>query len=247
MSNRYHAQRKHILNSLDSILLQLHCLSFFQSPSIIHLLLRIICQIICRELIPPLPLGGFLGVLVALNGPSIWTHAIYGAHEGRAIILDFVGLGYVPTKLQLLSLDLLILFLQFILTIVSFEICNFGEKREDNSTNNTPLPPWPLSGETMSLGASLSSQKGSVFPDDSLHYVLDIRLSSTLTRLRSVPSTARNHQNQNSLLPLPNTTSWTVPTEMTRFMRSGSVRSPAGGTAGGRESNNVPGSLDDAD
>ncbi|KAF9268929.1 hypothetical protein L218DRAFT_540615 [Marasmius fiardii PR-910] len=245
MPNRYHAQRKHILNSL-------HCLSFFQSPSIIHLLLRIISQTICRELVPPLPLGGLLAMLVAFNGPSLWSHAIYGAHEGRAIILDFVGLGYVPSKLQLLELDLLILFLQLILTIISFEVYVTVDKRESNTTDHTQHPSWSLSDEieNTSLGTSLSDHKGTVFPDDSLRYVLDIRLAPTLAKLRSVPGTTSRtrSQNQNSLIPLPNTTSWTVPTEMTRFMRSGSNRRPAGETGAGREGiTSVPGSLDNLD
>ncbi|KAK1218469.1 hypothetical protein PQX77_018795 [Marasmius sp. AFHP31] len=145
------------------------------------------------------------------------------------------------------------------MTIISFEIHTpeEGSGNESTSTSQPHQPsPWPLPDdpESTSLGTSLSGHKGPVFPDDSLNYILDIRLGPTLARLRNVPtSPARNSdQNQNSLLPLPNTTSWAVPSEMTRFMRSGSGSEPGGvGTRGrgerGERNSRVPGALDNAE
>ncbi|KAF5370617.1 hypothetical protein D9758_002040 [Tetrapyrgos nigripes] len=95
MQQRYHAERKHLIQSLDALLHQLFCLSYYLSPSMFALLLRLSAQVMCRsprEMFPTLPLGGFLLVLLCFNGLSLYRHATHGAMEGGAIILDFVGL-----------------------------------------------------------------------------------------------------------------------------------------------------------
>ncbi|KAL0573199.1 hypothetical protein V5O48_008752 [Marasmius crinis-equi] len=135
-----------------------------------------------------------------------------------------------------------------VMTIISFEVHTTEEIDEDENAPQHPQPsPWSLGDESSSLGESLSEHKGPVFPDDSLNYILDIRLATTLARLRNPPSALRTtSQNQNSLIPLPNTTTWAVRSEVTRLMRAGSAAETTGGTTrgGGERNSRVPGALD---
>ncbi|ESK97104.1 hypothetical protein Moror_6325 [Moniliophthora roreri MCA 2997] len=241
MQKRFHAQRQHIINSLDSVLHQLHCLSFLQSSSIFHLLLRIFSQVVCRtprEIVSNSPLGVFFVMVLLFNAPCIWAHALYGASEGRAIILDFIGLGYVPTKLQLLSLDFFILFLQMLLATASYEIHTSSPGTSDDTSSDEPRPStaWTSWDENPSLEASFSDAK----PDNSVNYVLDIHLSSTLARLRRAPPIPRP-SDQNNLLPLPNTTTWPVHAGVSLLMTPGSARFVVGEAPSQRT---VPGALD---
>jgi hypothetical protein len=67
------------------------------------LLLRLAAQTMCRsprEIFPTFPLGGFLLMLLCFNGFSLYRHVSYGAVEGGAIILDFVGLGASKTSMS---------------------------------------------------------------------------------------------------------------------------------------------------
>lgn len=87
-------RRQHLIGSLDTLLYQLHALSFFLAPALLPLLARIAAQAHCR----PRPddthsLRFFLAIVLVLNLPSLWYHAIRAPHDDRAVILDFVGLG----------------------------------------------------------------------------------------------------------------------------------------------------------
>jgi len=111
MSKRFYAQRQHIIASvrlnlffmnafiifskLDILLYQLHALSFFLSPSLFLSFCRLVAQFICskpRELDPERALRFFYAICLLLNLPSICIHLLRGVVEGRAIILDFIGM-----------------------------------------------------------------------------------------------------------------------------------------------------------
>ncbi|KAJ3772125.1 hypothetical protein EV361DRAFT_877878 [Lentinula raphanica] len=223
MPRRYHAQRKHIIQALDALLYQIFCFSFYLSPSMFGLSLRLCTQLICattRELSPTLSLGSFLFFPLLCNSFSLWNHVTVGPTEGRAVVLDFVGLAYVPSKFQLLFVDSSILFLQLLLTIISFEIhtpeSSTGESNDYLlPTPASPIP--PLLPTSASLEASFANQKVFDSPDNEPQYIVDIRFSSILARLRHAPSISRNANSQDTLIPFPNTTSWPIP--MTVLMR----------------------------
>ncbi|KAF9070619.1 hypothetical protein BDP27DRAFT_1323588 [Rhodocollybia butyracea] len=62
MPRRYYAQRKHIIHALDALLYQLFCLSFYLSPSLLNMFLRLSSQLVCsatRELSPTFSLRHF--------------------------------------------------------------------------------------------------------------------------------------------------------------------------------------------
>jgi hypothetical protein len=70
-------RRQHLIGSLDTLLYQLHALSFFLAPALLPLLARIAAQAHCR----PRPddthsLRFFLAIVLVLNLPSLWYHAI---------------------------------------------------------------------------------------------------------------------------------------------------------------------------
>jgi hypothetical protein len=80
---------------LDSLVYQLHTLSFFLSPSIWIYLCRLVSQFQYskpRELDPNGSLHFFYGMVLLFNVPAIWYHLAWGAVEGRVVILDFIGM-----------------------------------------------------------------------------------------------------------------------------------------------------------
>ncbi|KAF9501549.1 hypothetical protein BDN71DRAFT_1439178 [Pleurotus eryngii] len=222
MHKKHNAQRQHIIYSFDALLFQLFVLSYFMSPSLWSLLLRIVYQFQCTR---PKDFESsrslrfcFLGAIF-FNASSVWHHARDGASEGRAIILDFVGMSFTPSKLQLLSLDFFIIFLQLVLANIAYEqhLCE-TEGEEDVLLPLQP-PPSPISTEATYLSPT-DDPKCAAPPIPQSPYVLDLRLSSTMTRLRH-PSPRRN--NADNMLPLPNTTSWPplpLPASFQVLMRS---------------------------
>ena len=113
MPKRYYVQRQHIIHSvsllrhsrdnlkmtwtiqLDTLLYQLHTLSFFLAPSIWIYVFRMVFQFQCskpRELDSSRSLRFFFTMALFFNFPSLWIHLSRGPAEGRVIILDFIGM-----------------------------------------------------------------------------------------------------------------------------------------------------------
>ena len=112
MPKRYYVQRQHIIHSvrlfsfsrhtqltliiqIDTLLYQLHTLSFFLAPSIWIYVFRMVSQFQCskpRELDSSRSLRFFFTTALFLNLPSLWSHSSHGPSEGKVIILDFVGM-----------------------------------------------------------------------------------------------------------------------------------------------------------
>ncbi|EIN11331.1 hypothetical protein PUNSTDRAFT_141737 [Punctularia strigosozonata HHB-11173 SS5] len=217
MRMRHHAQRQHIIHSIDRLLYQLHTLSFFYSPSIWAYLGRCITQFNFarpREIDSKRSLR-FWYALVLLVNISCISHAIQGASEG-SIMLDFVGIGHKPSKPQLLFLDLLIMFLQTVLVTVAYEtsFANDFPGLPDAlapavlSTMETPATPQPSSShaeESHHLLDQDDRNKSLDFTYDApvSPYVVDLRLKTIWTRLIHPPSA--NSVDTRQALPFPNT------------------------------------------
>lgn len=247
MHKRYHAQRKHIIQSLDSLLYQLHTLSFFLSPAFWALICRLLSQLQCsksRDLDASLRFL-FISILF-LNLPTLWNHATITAGEGRAVVLDFIGLSYAPSKLQLFALDVFIIFLQFIFTTIVYET-SVAHAETDADTPNALLSDSlatpseiPLSLDVQ--GASDSKQFGKT-PE----YIFDLTLSTIIARLRNSASRPQV-ASSDAFLPLPNTTPWPLPAGMRMLMRaSAQIRQDAAEAEadmiGNRRERRIPGSL----
>ncbi|KLO15387.1 hypothetical protein SCHPADRAFT_871150 [Schizopora paradoxa] len=143
MPIRHHAQRKHIIHSLNSLLYQLHTLSFFLAPSIIAYLCRCGTQF---QFAKPRDLDGkrslrfWFVIILLVNMGSVWSHATEGAPEGKTIVLDFVGMGRKPSKAQLLWLDFTIILLECILSTIAFET-SLANAMPDDTPDPLYIPP----------------------------------------------------------------------------------------------------------
>ncbi|KIM75461.1 hypothetical protein PILCRDRAFT_35882, partial [Piloderma croceum F 1598] len=224
MHKRHHAQRQHIIHSLDTLLFQLHTLSFFLSPSLLGFISRLFSQFQCskpRDIDPSRSLRFWYFVLVFFNFGCIWTHAIEGVSEGRAVVLDFVGQAYKPSKIHLLLLDALILFLQMLLTTIAYETSLFS-KISSNTSLTPPIPalpsPFPDSAPPTPL-ADDPSKSSLPPPISESPYIIDLRLSHVLDRLRN-PAPIVSDPSPDELLPFPNTTPWPIPTSLRMLIRA---------------------------
>ncbi|GBE80984.1 hypothetical protein SCP_0307070 [Sparassis crispa] len=197
----HHAQRQHIIYSLDALVYQLHTLSFLLSPSIWAYLCRVSSQFQFsrpRTLDSSRTLRFWYLVIVFFNIGSVWSHAAQGAAHGRSVILDFVGLAYTPSKAHLLFLDFLIIFLNMLLVTIAFET-----SLSSAMPPNTPDPLLP-SITTSPMPLLEETPKNVDTP-----YVINIRLSTLFYRLRYPPPPPPPHDSSTEdLLPLPITTSW---------------------------------------
>ncbi|KAG6891469.1 hypothetical protein C0992_006200 [Termitomyces sp. T32_za158] len=189
----------------------------------------------------------FFANILLLNSSSIWSHATRGAAEGRAIVLDFVGMGYVPSKIQLLSLDFLIIFLQFTLTTIAYEtsLHEHGSNTPDMLLP-IPIPPSPMSAPLLaqtpstSPNTTMTQHTKSSPPPVTSPYVIDLRLAPIITRLRN-PSPLSRATTSDALLPLPNTTPWPLPARMRMLLQARAQIRGAEGTT--TDNTRIPGSL----
>ncbi|KAJ7924886.1 hypothetical protein B0H13DRAFT_1976538 [Mycena leptocephala] len=206
MHKRLRAQQKHIIQSLDILLYQLHVLAFFLSPSIWTLIFRLLSQSQCskpRELDTAWSLRAFFALLVSLNIITVWNHATSGASDSKTVILDFIGLAYTPSKFRLLSLDIFIVFLQMVLATIAYET-SFA-KDNDNATDAV------LSVPDASSIAVPGRPKSYPTPRTSTPFVIDLRFRAVIARLRNpLPPPPSGNGNLDGL-PLPNTTPWPLP------------------------------------
>ncbi|KAJ6625574.1 hypothetical protein B0H10DRAFT_2001993 [Mycena sp. CBHHK59/15] len=238
MHKRRYAQRKHIIQSLDILLYQLHVLGFFLSPSIWTLIFRILSQFQCskpRELDAAWSLRAFFALLVSLNIITLWNHATEGPSDGKTVILDFIGT-HAPSKFRLLSLDIFIVFLQIVLATIAYET----SLSKDSADTRDSLLPSPISPTGVMPDPTKSYPPRTPAP-----YVIDLRLRAVIARLRNPLPPPPAHVNLDGL-PLPNTTPWPLPAAGLRML----LGVPAGRRSGGdtnengEDSTRIPGTLD---
>lgn len=184
--------------------------------ALLPLLCRVAGQFVSykpREVDSKLSLRVWFLLLCASNLPSFWSHTRGSPTEGRAIVLDFVGVGYPPTKLHLLLLDAFILLLQIILTTISYE-----KSLHLSSPSTVPdaLLPAPASPVAFpSSGSSMENETAKRSHHES-PWILDLRLRHIINRLHEpAPPTPETH----ATLPLPNTTPLPIPFHLRAIMR----------------------------
>lgn len=211
MHRRHDAQRQNIIDSLDHLIFQLYCLSFFLAPALLPLLCRIFSHY--READSKLSLRAWFILLCLSNLPSFWSHVRDGAAEGRAIVLDFVGMGYVPSKLHLLLLDVFIVLLQMVLTTISYE-------KSLQSSSPSAIADTSLSAPTAATASQPStSSSEEEMPKHRRHepvWIVDLHIRHIISRLRE-PAPQRSEAH--SILPLPNTTPLFIPLHLRAIMR----------------------------
>ncbi|KAI9507446.1 hypothetical protein F5148DRAFT_981407 [Russula earlei] len=183
MHIRYATQRQHIVDSLDTLLYQLHVLSFLLAPSILTLFVRAAGQF---QLSHPGEFGPqrtlrFRFVLIAMfNASSIWNHAYLSARDGRTAVLDFVGMAFTPSRTQLLLLDLLIIMLSVVVATMAYEATYARAVTKAAIRATLDLTPSNAQTYTDPLTPTL--------PDENSDLVLDFRSALVLRHLRQPPS-----------------------------------------------------------
>ncbi|KAI0314092.1 hypothetical protein OF83DRAFT_1138482 [Amylostereum chailletii] len=244
MHIRYHAQRQHIIDSLESLLYQLHVLSYFMAPSLLALVTRSGAQF---QLSRPRTVDAqrslrFWYILILLfNVGSVWTHATKGVPEGRAVIVDFVGMYFTPTRIQLLMLDFTIIALSFAVTTIAYETsCTLA------SPANIPDPLAPSS-----LNRPATFYEPVANASDGL--AIDLRMSLFIKHILHPPPPPAERQDDNSpLLPLPNTAA-ALPRSLRLLMQTRAARRtraqdatarPGGTSEEGQVQGRVPGAMD---
>jgi len=211
--HRYDGQRKHIIHSLSTLLYQLHTLSFLLSPSVWIFLGRVISHFHFsgpRDLDPTRSLRFWYILIIIVNSGALWNHAKEGAAQGRAVVLDFVGMSYEPSRGHLLALDLSIVFLSMVLTTIAYETSYAAEMPPD--TPDPLLPPSTTPASPLPTGAHEEIKSP---------YVIDLRLSTMMERLRHPPPPPPpRNTSGNDFLPMPNTTSWRLSSGLQMLLRA---------------------------
>ena len=133
------------------------------------------------------------------------------------------GPGYKPSKALLVSLDLSIIFLEFILVTIAYETSlalvaapNTPDPLQTEPTTATPTSPYPPDG-------SNNKPFNTTTPESDPEYVIDLRLRTLISRLRHPPSPPPPQQPSLSddLLPLPNTTHFQLSRSLSMLARAG--------------------------
>ncbi|KAA1473875.1 hypothetical protein DENSPDRAFT_840406 [Dentipellis sp. KUC8613] len=202
MHIQYDAQRKHITASLEALLYQLHILSYLMSPSILALVTRTVAQLQLakpREIDAKRTLPFWYTLIILFNLGSVWAHATQGATEGRAVILDFIGMAFRPSKSQLILLDITIVFLSTLLTTIAYDTSYRRDTRDITESN--------IFGST--AGHPLEASMLDPSPTSTTTLIVDVHLQTLMRYMRHSPPppqrTPSSPEGQ-GLLPLPNTT-----------------------------------------
>ncbi|KAF8510573.1 hypothetical protein BU17DRAFT_77661 [Hysterangium stoloniferum] len=236
---RQHAQRRHIIRSIDRLCYQLFVLSFLQAPSLLQLVARSTSQF---QLSRPRDFDGdrslrfWVFILCCANTGSLLNHITYHASEvasRKGLILDFIGMANLPSKTELLTLDCLIIFLQLIVLCISYET--------SLSLALPPDHPDPLSPDDIqSTGIDLESSSKL----DSSRSVLHLRFRPTMRRILDPPPLIPRANSSD--LPLPNTTPFIFPSTFRTRSRAQGRREATMNEGEGRTAPErvVPGGLD---
>lgn len=178
-------------------------------------------------------------------------------------ILTFLLMtAYLPSKFQLLTLDLLIVILQLLLITIAYETSvyydNEAEDPEDillpstavPSTLSIPLFQSSLDTSSDSTPFSPSLPSKTMSPTNAVPTVVDFRFTTIMKHFRHPPPPSRSTV-VDPVLPLPNTTPWPLPAGMRMLMRAsrqirdvGGAGAPTGPPVNGGREVTVPGAID---
>lgn len=252
-----HAQRKHFIQSLDALIYQLHTLSFFLSPSIWPYLSRVLSQFHFsrpRVLDPKRSIRFWFFLVLFFNVGSVWSHATEATQQGRSVVLDFVGMSFKPSRPYMLVLDAIIIFFQLLLTSIAYEASLAADMPADALD---PLLPAPSESPASSTPFLTDFDESKPSSREESPYIIDLRLSPIIHRLRQPVPTVPTREPPSTLLPLPNTTPWQLPGSLQLFMqararmrdraRARTTQGRAGSPNNEEDRRRIPGGLDTAD
>jgi len=155
----------------------------------------------------------------------------------------------------MLTFDIIIMVLQMVLTIIAYE----SSVATDMPATLDPLLPIPSQSPLSTPFLPKFNEDKPLEPPDEAPYIVDLRLSPIIDRLRRpAPPVPVRESTDSHLLPLPNTTPWQLPNSLQLFMQARSrmrerVRNRAAQTRPDSPSNTdtararIPGGLDTED
>lgn len=119
-----------------------------------------------------------------------------------------MNLAYEPSKAHLLALDFFIVFLSLVLVTIAYETSYAADMPSDTPDPLSPIPATP----TSPIDAHEPTKS---------NYVLELRLSTIIERLRNPPTPPPPRDtSSNDLLPMPNTTTGRLATGLQMLLRA---------------------------
>ncbi|CAE6491234.1 unnamed protein product [Rhizoctonia solani] len=142
----YHAQRNHLLQSLDRLSYVYISYSYLLAPSLTALIARLVAQYritVLRDVQPTYPLRFHLIILLLITAGPLLRHIFGGVSQGSGVLLDFVGRGTPTHPVQALVIDLLLLLFQLVQLTISYETARWKPEVPD-PLFAPPVPVEPL-------------------------------------------------------------------------------------------------------
>ncbi|KJA14132.1 hypothetical protein HYPSUDRAFT_49423 [Hypholoma sublateritium FD-334 SS-4] len=171
-------------------------------------------------------------MVLLFNLPSIWYHSTREVVDGRIVILDFIGMSYGPSRIQLCLLDLFICGFQVLLTTIAYETTIYYTS-DESDPRDILLPylrePLPIPLFQSPMEGSLHSSFAKSVPFSSAHdipLVIDLHLNSIMTHIRHPPPPPRATQ-AHPILPIPNSAQW-IPGMHILLRATGQMRESVG-------------------
>lgn len=130
----YHAQRSHLLQSLDRISYVYISYSYLIAPSLTALIARLCAQYritVLRDVQPTYPLRFHLIILLFITAGPILRHIFGGITHGSGVLLDFVGRSTPASTYQALIIDFLLLLFQLIQLTIAYETAQWKPEVPD--------------------------------------------------------------------------------------------------------------------
>ncbi|CAE6360677.1 unnamed protein product [Rhizoctonia solani] len=146
----YHAQRNHLLYSLDRLSYVYISYSYLVAPSLTALIARLIAQYritVLRDVQPTYPLRFHLIVLLLITAGPLIRHILGGVERGSGVLLDFVGRGTHTHPIQALIIDCFLLAFQLVQLTISYETARWKPEVPD-PLFTPPVPVAPLQTTT---------------------------------------------------------------------------------------------------
>ncbi|KAF8745702.1 hypothetical protein RHS02_01134, partial [Rhizoctonia solani] len=159
----YHAQRSHLLQSLDRLSYVYISYSYLLAPSLTALIARLVAQYritVLRDVQPTYPLRFHVIILLLITAGPLLRHIFGGIAQGNGVLLDFVGQGVPTHSAHTLAIDLLLLLFQIVQLTISYETARWKPEVPD-PLFTPPLPVPSLQATTTPKPRSRRSERRS--------------------------------------------------------------------------------------
>ncbi|KAF8602538.1 hypothetical protein BDV93DRAFT_607379 [Ceratobasidium sp. AG-I] len=145
----YHAQRSHLVQSLDRLCYVYITYSYLISPSLLSLAARLLAQYritVLKDVQPAHSLRFHLVILFCISiGPL--SKDLFAPTPGSGVLLDFVGRSTPSQRLQGLATDILLIICQLVQLTIAYESARWAPEVPDPLFTPPLLPEAPAPPE----------------------------------------------------------------------------------------------------